>query len=339
MIKIIAINPFSEQGIRDNNEDFIVSANDNCFIVCDGMGGHGHGEIASQTVAEGLCAFFQALPVEVEKSNLQAALDYAVERLNEKDIYGNDERKMGTTVVLAALTESSILVGHVGDSRLYHVRPSEGLMFRTKDHSQVQEWIDAEIITEEEARTHAKKNLITRCVQPHPNKPIVLEIDELTNLQTGDYLFLCTDGVTDAMTDGEIVGITANNVITDEEKNNYIKNTCAEKSKDNYSGFLLKIETDIVFQTVQVEKQIEENKEIIYCRNCCNKLEEKQKFCSICGTATEEIAKEPEFICDNKPKKELKNYCPCKNNLLLFYCNILNFSKEKIKKIQDKFFN
>jgi len=197
MIKITNKEQFSDKGIRENNEDFIASAN-NCFIVCDGMGGHGHGEVASQTVAESLYYFFQELPAPAEKNNLQAALNYAIERLNEQDIYGDTDRKMGTTVVLAALTESSVLVGHVGDSRLYHIRPNVGLLFCTKDHSQVQEWLNNEIITEEEARVHPKRNLITRCVQPHSLKPIELEINELDDILSGDYFFLCTDGVIDA---------------------------------------------------------------------------------------------------------------------------------------------
>ncbi|MDR3252629.1 MAG: protein phosphatase 2C domain-containing protein [Tannerella sp.] len=262
MITTINIYEFSDKGIRENNEDSVASVNKNYFIVCDGMGGHGHGEIASQTVAESLCAFFKALTFSVEKSNLQAALDYAVKRLDKQDDeYVDAERKMGTTVVLAALAESSVLVGHVGDSRLYHIRQSEGLLFRTKDHSQVQEWVDAEIITEEEARTHPKKNLLSRCVQPHPAKPVVMEIDELEDIQTGDYLFLCTDGVTDAMTDEEIVATLSDYYISDEDKINRIKEACAARSKDNYSGFLLKLEAEVVsiIQQNEAEVEVKEN--------------------------------------------------------------------------------
>jgi serine/threonine protein phosphatase PrpC len=290
MIKASYVYSFSEKGIRENNEDFVASVNDNYFIVCDGMGGHGHGEIASQTVAESLRYFFQALPVSAEKDNLQAALDYAVERLNENDVYGDAERKMGTTVVLAALTESAVLVGHVGDSRLYHIRPNEGLLFHTKDHSQVQEWVDAEIITEEEARVHPKKNMITRCVQPHTGKSIVMEIDELKNIQTGDYLFLCTDGVTDAMTDEDVVTTLLTDT-SDEDKVNQIKEACATRSKDNYSSFLLKIEAEIVPEIAkmpnkkeEVKKQEEVKEEAVYCQKCGNKLSAEEKFCSICGT-------------------------------------------------------
>jgi serine/threonine protein phosphatase PrpC len=291
MIKTLYSNSFSEQGVRENNEDFVSSVNDQYFIVCDGMGGHGHGEVASQTVTESLCAFFQVLGEQAEKSNLQAALNYAVERLNEKDIYGDSEHKMGTTVVLAALTESSVLVGHVGDSRLYHIRPGSGLLFKTKDHSQVQEWVDAEIITEEEARTHPKKNLITRCVQPRPSRPVVMEIDELSDIQTGDYLFLCTDGVTDAMTDAEIVSIVSSEAITDAEKISDIKNTCAEKSHDNYSGFLLKIETALmVKQGVKDKKTVEavkpvKKEEFVFCTNCSAKLKKEYRYCHYCGAS------------------------------------------------------
>jgi len=246
VIKTTYIHEFLEQGMRENNEDAISYVNDRCFIVCDGMGGHRHGEIAGKTVAESIKSFFQMLSGTIKKDTLQAALAYAIEELNKKDDTGGDERKMGTTVVLAVFAESSVFVGHAGDSRLYHIRPNEGLLFRTRDHSYVQECIDAGIITEEEARIHPAKNIITRCVQPHSTRPIVLEIDERNNLKTGDYFFLCTDGVTDALTDKEIIRTIANDALADEEKIRYIKNNCAEKSKDNYSGFLLKIEADIV---------------------------------------------------------------------------------------------
>jgi serine/threonine protein phosphatase PrpC len=294
MIEIISRDSFWEQGRRDNNEDAIAATEDGrCFIVCDGMGGHGHGEIASRTVADSMAAFFQLLPEPANKQNMQPALDYAVEMLNKEDLF-SDERKMGTTTVLAVLAESAVLVGHVGDSRLYHIRPEEGLLFRTKDHSQVQQWIDAEILTEEEAAVHPKKNLLTRCIQPHPSQPIVMEIDERTDLKTGDWLFLCTDGVTDALTDGQIVEIIAN-YGTAEEKVEQIKSLCAEGSKDNYSGFLFEIKADIVtpfyeetakigLDLLSTEKQPNEF-EKKQCRACGRELNPETLFCPACGAS------------------------------------------------------
>jgi len=310
MITTTSVFSFHEKGVRENNEDFVARVNDHYFVVCDGMGGHGHGEIASQTVAESLCAFFQELrklSAPADKSSLQASLDFAVERLNAKDVFDDEERKMGTTTVLAALTESSVLTGHVGDSRLYHIREGEGLLHRTLDHSQVQEWIDAEIITEEEARTHPKKNIITRCVQPKSDKPAVMEIDELVNLQTGDYLFLCTDGVTDAMTDDEIVA-TILSETTFEEKGNKIKEICAETSKDNFSGFLLQLEVNTIkdhiieINTIEesqqqqpaVRKNMSNETKQIQCASCGMVLTSAMNFCPNCGKRVCE--KEKQFI-------------------------------------------
>jgi hypothetical protein len=143
--------------------------------------------------------------------------------------------------------------------------------------------VDAEIITEEEARTHSKKNIITRCIQPHLTKQIVMEIDELKNIRTGDYLFLCTDGVTDAMTDEEIVAALSPD-ISDEDKVNQIKETCASHSKDNYSGFLLKIEEEIIPIIVQNEEKVEVKEKTGYCQDRNKELSEEWKFCPVCGT-------------------------------------------------------
>jgi serine/threonine protein phosphatase PrpC len=281
MINAQSVNSFSEEGIRENNEDFIVQTNDKYFVVCDGVGGHEHGEIASRIVAESISIYLKELPVVIEKQYVQFSLDYAIEQLNHKDIHNDNKGKMGTTVVLAILTKSSILVGHVGDSRLYHIRPNEGLIFRTKDHSQVQEWIDAEIISAAEAREHPKKNIITRSVHPHPVKPILFEIAELKNIQTGDYLFLCTDGIMDAMPDEDIMKIISNDTLTDEEKVDYIKNICAVNSKDNYSGILVKIETDIVVVPELINESLLHTTK---CPVCKNSLDIRAKYCAICGT-------------------------------------------------------
>ncbi|MDR0983003.1 MAG: protein phosphatase 2C domain-containing protein [Culturomica sp.] len=307
MIDIISRGSFSEQGRRDNNEDAIATTEDGrCFIVCDGMGGHGHGEIASRTVADSMAFFFQNLPGPANTQNMQPALEYAIEMLDKEDNF-DDERKMGTTAVLAVLTESAVLVGHVGDSRLYHIRPEEGLLFRTKDHSQVQQWIDAEILTEEEAAVHPKKNLITRCIQPHSSQPIVMEIDERTDLKSGDWFFLCTDGVTDALTDGQIVEIIANHG-TAEEKVEQIKSLCAERSKDNYSGFLLEIKANIV--TPPDKKQ---------CRVCGVELNPETLYCPACGSS----------VYDNSQTKKTRGVVPV----------CMNWLKERFPRPYDTFGN
>jgi len=240
MIEKKYFDSFSLKGIRENNEDSIYpttySEICNIFVICDGVGGHDHGEIASSLVSRSIGDFlsqFNLLTPEV----LQQAIDKSVTVLNN-NVLTEDKRKMGTTAVLCAIRENDILVGHAGDSRLYQIRPSSGIIFKTKDHSKVQEWVDAEVISEEEARTHPKKNIITRCITPNPDKPVILEINKLTDIKNDDYLFMCTDGVNDALEDSELFAIFSSS-LSNEEKMENIKKLCINKSRDNFSAILI----------------------------------------------------------------------------------------------------
>ena len=142
MIELKQYSVFCEQGVRGNNEDFIYPAtagkNDRIFVLCDGMGGHGHGEVASETVGMAVYRFLEVQHADVFTEEMfREALDFAVEELEKADSFDDDERRMGTTLVVVALNEFEILFGHVVDSRFYHFSDSGELLFRTTDNSQV----------------------------------------------------------------------------------------------------------------------------------------------------------------------------------------------------------
>lgn len=129
------------------------------------MGGHGHGEIASEIVGTSVFRYLKELQIdEYTPDVLQEALDFAVEQLNNADTY-HDERRMGTTLVVVALNRYNVLVGHVGDSRCYLLDNCCNIKFRTRDHSMVAEAVENQILTEEEAYNSPKKNILTRSVQ------------------------------------------------------------------------------------------------------------------------------------------------------------------------------
>lgn len=124
MIQIDSIRGISKQGSRHNNEDYILygekdSLDSRFLILCDGMGGHGHGEVASQTVAEATFDYLKRLAkVEYEAEDLQDAINVALTTLTEVDTF-DDEKGMGTTIVLVVVNRMNVLVGHIGDSRCY----------------------------------------------------------------------------------------------------------------------------------------------------------------------------------------------------------------------------
>lgn len=241
MIKVNQKYGLSEPGIRDNNEDYVLwQDSSRIFVLCDGMGGHGHGEVASTTVSESVYNYLNNLSKETyEPSDLQDALNCALEQLTKEDIY-DDEKKMGTTLVVAVINKMNVLVGHVGDSRCYHFNKDCIIKFRTKDHSKVQEAVDNEILTEEEAHTSAHKNILTRCVMAGKDK-VDVEVDVLS-IEDGDRLLLCSDGVVDALWDKEIQEILINR--TPEDALAIIESECQAKSKDNFSAIILDLSQD-----------------------------------------------------------------------------------------------
>ena len=237
MISISDINGFSKKGIRENNEDYIIYSTDfilptqtRVIVLCDGMGGHGHGEVASKIVAESVFETLAHSSKEFSADDLQYALDNALITLNNVDTY-NDSKKMGTTLVVAVINNNNVLVGHVGDSRCYLFDENCIKKFRTKDHSKVAEAVESEILTEEEAFTSQYKNILTRSVMAG-KMDVKIDIDRL-DVNNKDRLLLCTDGIVDALRDDELAAILVNRNV--DEALSMIDSVCGEKSHDNYS--------------------------------------------------------------------------------------------------------
>lgn len=250
MISISDINGFSKKGIRENNEDYIIYSTDfilptqtRVIVLCDGMGGHGHGEVASKIVAESVFETLAHSSKEFSADDLQYALDNALITLNNVDTY-NDSKKMGTTLVVAVINNKNVLVGHVGDSRCYLFDENCIKKFRTKDHSKVAEAVEAEILTEEEAINSPYKNVLTRCVIAGKTD-VKIEVDRL-DIKDKDRLLLCSDGVIDAIRDEELSEILVNRNINDALA--LIDSKCQMKSHDNYSVIIADLKNDVYYE-------------------------------------------------------------------------------------------
>ena len=175
-------------------------------VVCDGMGGAAAGQLASQlAVSTFLQELKKVLTAEMTPEQLREASSYAVSLAN-KAVYEKSEsapelRGMGTTLVSAVTCGGSVVICNVGDSRAYRVTP-DGITRITKDHSLVESMVDRGDITEEEARRHPNRNLITRALGPDAN-PIC--DGYITPLLPGEAILLCTDGLVDTVTDQEML--------------------------------------------------------------------------------------------------------------------------------------
>lgn len=250
-----------ELGQRANQEDSLfpalgkLSPDDRLFILCDGMGGHEKGEVASATVCETISRVVlsawhpgEALSDELFLQALSAAFD----ALDAKD--NGEERKMGTTLTFLCLHANGATVAHIGDSRIYQLRPASDttpahVVFRTQDHSLVNDLVKIGEITEEEAKHHPQKNVITRAMQPCQEHRAKADIAHLTDIQPGDYFFMCSDGMLEQSTDDNILNIITKPNVSDEQKLEMLRRV-TEENKDNHTAHLIYI-SDVANSVVE----------------------------------------------------------------------------------------
>ena len=237
---------FSFIGRKPNNEDNVYpspekgSVKDSLFLVCDGVGGRDKGEVASAVLCESLSQSISGDFAEpFFPSDFKSALAEVYHRLNELED-PHVVRKMGSTLTFLKFHSRGAMVAHIGDSRVYHIRPTadQPILFRTEDHSLVATLVKAGMITKEEAAVHPKRNVIHRAVQPHDNEPAEADIYETDDLQPGDYFFLCSDGILENLTDQLLVSVLQNTG-SDKNKIDEIKHICEGKTNDNYSAWLV----------------------------------------------------------------------------------------------------
>ena len=193
---------------RDHNEDTVLTDPEaGLFAVADGMGGHEAGEVAS---ALALSTLYEALaprgrlPARHVKPALEALAEgvrVANRRVFEAGQHLPVESRMGTTLAAALIEDEQVVLASVGDSRIYRVRDGR-LTQLSHDHSLVGELVARGEITPEEARCSPHKHVITRALGMQP----AVEVDAWSEaLQPGDLFLLCTDGLTDEITDPEIL--------------------------------------------------------------------------------------------------------------------------------------
>jgi PPM family protein phosphatase len=200
----LAVGARSDVGmIRSGNEDnFFAEANERrgVFVVADGMGGHAAGEVASemavQIVARNLLTLTSVLDQTAAETLAQSMRD-ANRAIYDRMLAEVDKQGMGTTASVLVLSDNQFLIGQIGDSRIYLLRDG-ALTQLTKDHSYVQEQVDAGLLTPEQARYHPYSNVITRCVGA--SETVEADIYE-GEMRPGDVFLLASDGLTGMVDD------------------------------------------------------------------------------------------------------------------------------------------
>lgn len=274
-----------ELGQRANQEDNIypqlgrATVADRLFLVCDGMGGHERGEVASNIVCQTIPQYFQQAGISPDKGlsddDLRSAIEYAFQQLDRAD--DGAMKKMGTTLTLLYMHRAGITCAHIGDSRIYHIRPisfpkigeagrglNGGLLFQSRDHSLVYDLYQSGEIAYEEMRTSPQKNIITRAMQPGEDNRVRADIVHITNVQPGDYFYLCTDGMLEEMENDELVDILSSNQTDEAKRKQLIEAT--KNNHDNHSAYLIHVKE--VMQEVGDESNLDDEGTSRF--NACN---------------------------------------------------------------------
>jgi PPM family protein phosphatase len=229
---------------RDNNED-AVSFDEvtRLGVLADGMGGYNAGEIASGMatafIKSEMSRWLSEAGKHAKAREVRRALEICVDNAN-RSIYNAASSNthysgMGTTLVVAVFQETNLLLGHIGDSRCYRLRSGEFQQI-TKDHSLLQEQIDAGMITPEQAATSNYKNLVTRALGVED--AVMLELNE-HDVETGDLYVMCSDGLSDMVDDAEIAGILATDGTLDEKATRLVSAANEHGGRDNITVMMV----------------------------------------------------------------------------------------------------
>ncbi|MGM9661575.1 MAG: Stp1/IreP family PP2C-type Ser/Thr phosphatase [Oscillospiraceae bacterium] len=212
-------------------------------VVCDGMGGIRGGHLASRIAVDTYMEEMKKiLRRDMTPSQLRQASAYAVALANdavyEKAQELEEYRGMGTTLVAAVSFDSGVVVSNVGDSRAYHISP-EGIRRITRDHSLVEDLVTRGDITEEEARVHPNRNVITRALGPEKTE----ECDGyICDLKQGEYILLCSDGLVNTVSDQEILYEVIHNGDTEGCLNRLLAISKSRGAADNVTAVLMRMD-------------------------------------------------------------------------------------------------
>jgi protein phosphatase len=234
MITIKSEDFVTNKGKSEINEDSFKYKSGNYYLVCDGVGGNGNGEIVSELLA--------------------SSIDYSLSKLNTMNIIysiseaekviGKHKKKypkteqMASTMALTQIIGDSILIAWVGDSRVYQFRDGR-IIYKTTDHTMVSEYIKKGIITEVEALFHPDANRLRRSIKGE-SQPAQIEQITLTDVKENDCFLLCSDGILESWIDSDL-----EELFSKSKSSSFIisklNENCNLYSNDNYTAIVYQI--------------------------------------------------------------------------------------------------
>lgn len=228
--------------LRKQNEDhYLVMESHGLFAVCDGMGGHKGGEIASRLAVDCIREY---MVNEVADNNIDApiaVINAAIQKANRliwSEGQGNPEwHEMGTTITAALLKKKQLSIANVGDSSLYICRNGK-LKKLTRDHTLAEQMVNDGLIKQQEKRNSAYNHILTRALGVQQE----VQIDNFeTNLYTGDIILLCSDGLSDMLDENEIAAVLQPDGSVHKEARQLLDAALGNGGFDNITIILLRI--------------------------------------------------------------------------------------------------
>ncbi len=227
--------------VRSHNEDSVTilknASDEYLLVVADGMGGHRKGEVASSIVVSHLGKRFNETPSMGSKLDAITFLNDNINEINNLILtYGEeheDSKGLGTTVVVALYTKNYLIFGNIGDSSGFVMK--NGKIHKvTKDHTLVNLLVDAGNLTQDEAMTHPKKNVLMRALGAA--EKVDLDIFEVIDMEEIDSVMLCSDGLTNMLTQEQIEKVLNDEELAGDEKVEKLIRKCnARGGNDNVS--------------------------------------------------------------------------------------------------------
>lgn len=260
-VDIDTIYSFHQLGQRDNQEDSRYPDTDEpsrrtaVFAVCDGVGGCDKGEVASSAVCQRIGEVTSAHTNmdSFTDADFRHVLNRAYQALDE--VSDESNKGMGTTLTFVSFHSGGVLAAHIGDSRIYQIRPGEGILYRSEDHSLVNALLRSGNISPDQVKGHPKGNVITRCMSANDGTRgrDDATVVNLGNVAPGDYFLLCTDGVTGMVDDEELIELYSSDM-SDEDKYKNLAGRCKDGSDNNTA-----IQIHVGLVTVEPEQEDDED--------------------------------------------------------------------------------
>lgn len=252
IIKINAPVGIYEIGARAKQEDALFPSlgelpqEQQVVVVCDGIGGHDYGEIASSVVTRAVGAWVRDYVSDDSPMTYEKALEavaFAQEQLNAASREHPSDKPMGTTLAMLVLGRNGVVAAHIGDSRIYHVRPSSGtILYRSRDHSLVNDLFMKGVLSRRETELSTKRSILTRAMLPSPQPAQTPDVAMITNVEPGDYFLVCSDGVCGEITDEQLLEVLMRNNSGDQMKLAAIQ-MLAKNGSDNRTAVLFQVDS------------------------------------------------------------------------------------------------